>query len=97
MYKFPPASVPIKFSPSYSIDKTIYGSSAEELFQSTDGGNTWKTITIPIRYEDSRNNIVERLIQLFNDLVGGVVITVVAVVIGLSAYYLLKKKLKHVK
>jgi len=97
MYKFPPASVPIKFSPSYSIDKTIYGSSAEELFQSTDGGNTWKIITIPIRYEDSKNNIGERLIQLFNDLVGSVVITVVAVVIGLGAYCLLKKKLKHVK
>jgi hypothetical protein len=35
--------------------------------------------------------------QLFNDLVGGVVITAVAMVIGLGAYYLLKKKLKHVK
>ena len=96
MDKFPPASVPIKFSPSYAIDNTIYGSSAEELFQSTDGGNTWKIITIPIRYEDSRKNVVG-LIQLFSDLVGGVVITAAATISGLGAYYLLKRKLKHVK
>lgn len=74
MDKFPPASVPIKFSPSYAIDNTIYGSAAEELFQSTDGSNTWKIITMPIRYEESRKNVVG-LIQLFSDLVGGVVIT----------------------
>ncbi len=37
----------IKFSPSYSIDQTIYRSSGTELFKSTDGGNNWETITIP--------------------------------------------------
>lgn len=46
---FPQVSVPIQFSPSYAFDNTIYGTSAEELFQSTDGGNTWRIITIPIR------------------------------------------------
>ncbi|MBW4638368.1 MAG: hypothetical protein KME05_09040 [Gloeocapsa sp. UFS-A4-WI-NPMV-4B04] len=96
MDKFPPASAPIKFSPSYAIDNTIYGSFAEELFQSTDGGNTWKIITMPIRYEDSRKNVVG-LIQLLSDLVGGVVITAAAAISGLGAYYLLKIKLKHLK
>lgn len=47
--QFPQVSIPIQFSPSYAFDNTIYGTSAEELFQSTDGGNTWKIINIPIR------------------------------------------------
>ena len=38
---------PIKFSPSYSIDRTIYRSSGTELLKSTDGGNSWETLTIP--------------------------------------------------
>ncbi|MDJ0633128.1 MAG: hypothetical protein QNJ34_08050 [Xenococcaceae cyanobacterium MO_188.B29] len=38
---------PIKFSPSYSLDRTIYASSGTELSKSTDGGNSWQTITIP--------------------------------------------------
>ena len=41
----------LEFSPAYSIDNTIYGA-GEELFQSTDGGNTWKFIPRPIRYEN---------------------------------------------
>ena len=40
-------SVPIKFSPSYSVDQTIYGFSETELFKSTDGGNNWENIEIP--------------------------------------------------
>lgn len=47
--EFPPVSTPIQFSPSYAFDNTIYGTSAEELFQSTDGGNTWRIVNIPIR------------------------------------------------
>lgn len=42
----------IKFSPAYSIDNTIYVA-GYELFQSTDGGNTWKLIKRPIRYENT--------------------------------------------
>ena len=40
-------SMPIKFSPSYSSDQTIYGFSGIELFKSTDGGNSWANLTIP--------------------------------------------------
>ncbi|MEA5510295.1 YCF48-related protein [Crocosphaera sp. UHCC 0190] len=45
----PSASVPIQFSPTYGVDKTIYGfgSAEAEIYQSTDGGNTWNTISIP--------------------------------------------------
>ena len=37
----------IKFSPTYKSDRTIYGSSGAELYKSTDGGDTWQTMTIP--------------------------------------------------
>ena len=46
MYGFWPPTVPIKFSPSYSLDQTIYGVSETNLFKSTDGGNTWQNIPI---------------------------------------------------
>ena len=48
---------PIKFSPSYSSDRTIYASSGTELFKSTDDGNAWETITIPL----SNYNYLTRL------------------------------------
>ena len=35
---------PIKFSPSYSVDQTIFSSSGAELYKSTDGGDTWQTV-----------------------------------------------------
>ncbi len=44
---FNSTSLPIKFSPSYAIDKTIYGFSATELFKSTDGGETWENLQLP--------------------------------------------------
>jgi len=47
----------IEFSPLYSSDNTIYAASNEEIFQSTDGGNTWKLISRPVRYEDMREVI----------------------------------------
>lgn len=95
MELFPPASVPIKFSPSYSIDNTIYGSSAEEIFQSTDGGNTWKTITTSSRYQDRRGSVLERLLQPSRELVVGVMIATVAALIGMSTYYFFKRRLKR--
>lgn len=38
---------PINFSPSYSVDQTIFSSSGAELYKSTDGGDTWQTIVFP--------------------------------------------------
>ena len=45
----------IEFSPAYSIDNTIYGA-GEELFRSTDSGNTWTIISRPIRYENKQHS-----------------------------------------
>ena len=37
----------IQFSPAYSVDQTIFGSSGAELYKSTDGGDTWQTLAGP--------------------------------------------------
>ncbi|MDJ0571522.1 MAG: YCF48-related protein [Pleurocapsa sp. MO_192.B19] len=53
MYGFWPPTMAIKFSPSYSLDRTIYGVSETKLFKSTDGGNTWANVSIPTPQQTS--------------------------------------------
>ncbi len=47
----------LQFSPLYPADNTIYGASHEELFRSTDSGNSWEIVKRPVRYEDMRDVI----------------------------------------
>lgn len=42
----------IAFSPSYTSDRVVYAASLEEVFRSTDGGQTWQILSRPVRYED---------------------------------------------
>jgi photosystem II stability/assembly factor-like uncharacterized protein len=52
MFGFAGFGIPLWFSPTYAVDNTIYGTSSEELFISTDRGITWTMIKRPVRYED---------------------------------------------
>ena len=54
-------SIPIKFSPSYSVDKTIYAFSGTELFKSRDNGSTWESIFRP---NFSNKNLLTSLYHL---------------------------------
>lgn len=56
--RFPERPNPIKYSPFYATDRTIYAISGEELFVSEDGGDHWKIIERPVRYEDIRNDAI---------------------------------------
>jgi photosystem II stability/assembly factor-like uncharacterized protein len=38
---------PIQFSPAYAADQTIFSSSGAELYQSTNGGDTWQPLVVP--------------------------------------------------
>ncbi len=58
MYGFWPPTTLIKFSPSYSVDQTIYGVSETNLFKSTDGGNTWANMPIPTLQGISLMNVL---------------------------------------
>jgi photosystem II stability/assembly factor-like uncharacterized protein len=46
----PYAGTPIHFSPNYGEDNTIFGigSAKTAVYRSTDGGNTWETLTVPV-------------------------------------------------
>ncbi|MGQ0594346.1 MAG: WD40/YVTN/BNR-like repeat-containing protein [Gammaproteobacteria bacterium] len=44
---FPLGSISIKFSPRYSEDRTVYGTSGERLFRSTNNGLTWSIVGLP--------------------------------------------------
>ena len=59
----PSASMPIKFSPNYAQDRTIYGYGAAEaqIFKSIDGGQTWRVISI----SNSRYTFLDAFIDKF--------------------------------
>jgi photosystem II stability/assembly factor-like uncharacterized protein len=56
--EFPERSVPIKYSPSYKFDRTIFGISGEMMSVSEDGGETWSVIKRPLRYENIRADVI---------------------------------------
>ena len=85
------SSAPIHFSPAYANDNTIYGfgSARAEIFKSTDGGNTWKIITVP-RTQDRMESFMNVL------RLGNLVITIhpilrvlVALIVALPTYLFL--------
>jgi photosystem II stability/assembly factor-like uncharacterized protein len=46
-------SEPIVFSPDYADDHTVYGMADTTLFKSTDGGETWKRVPLPVTTHDT--------------------------------------------
>ena len=48
-----PTSPPIVFSPGFATDQTVYGIADENLFRSTDGGETWEPIEFPVKRHDT--------------------------------------------
>lgn len=48
----------LRFSPTDSFNNSIYAASREELFHSKDGGNTWKVIKRPVRYENRKKDVI---------------------------------------
>jgi photosystem II stability/assembly factor-like uncharacterized protein len=49
----------IEFSPLYAENQMIYGVSDEEVFNTTDGGQSWTLLFRPVRYEDSRRDVIQ--------------------------------------
>ncbi|MEA3478196.1 MAG: hypothetical protein U9R60_08460 [Bacteroidota bacterium] len=47
----------IRFSSLYANDSVLYGISAEHIFRSRDGGDSWNVIPRPVRYEDVQDII----------------------------------------
>ncbi|NEO99048.1 MAG: sialidase [Symploca sp. SIO2E9] len=68
MDNVPSTSMPIQFSPAYTTDNSIYGygSCGAKLFKSTDGGDNWEVIEIPLQ-EDKIEKVMTsaRMANLF--------------------------------
>jgi len=47
-----------RFSPEYARDHTIFAASAEDAYVSHDSGINWMRLERPIRYEDTKDNII---------------------------------------
>jgi photosystem II stability/assembly factor-like uncharacterized protein len=60
MTEFPDRASLIKFSPHYDKDRTLYASSMEQLLKSSDGGESWKVLKRPVRFENWRSEISYR-------------------------------------
>lgn len=50
VWQIPASGLALRFSPNYAQDNTLYsiGSATTAVYKSTDGGNTWETMTVPI-------------------------------------------------
>lgn len=49
----------IFYSPTYAQDSTIFLSTGEEVFRSFDSGESWQPSARPVRYENTRRNVVD--------------------------------------
>ncbi len=48
-----PTTEPIAFSPNFAADQTVFGFSEAQLFRSTDGGESWEPLQVPVTTHDT--------------------------------------------
>ena len=90
----PSSGVPIQFSPTYAIDKTIYafGAAGAAVFKSTDGGDTWTTLSIPLKnptYENNTYDLLTSIDLMFYVYQGRILRIIAALIASLLSYFLL--------
>ncbi|MBD2578287.1 YCF48-related protein [Oscillatoria sp. FACHB-1406] len=86
----PSAPVPIKFSPDYARDRTLYGFGATttKVFKSTDSGATWDIIAVP-KVDNNRYDLMTRL-QLIGMIYKKKILgLLIALALGVGGYLLL--------
>ena len=84
MYGFWPPTTAIKFSPTYSLDRTIYGVSDTNLFKSLDGGEIWRNLPLP----KPPGKSLRQLITYYYHRMTAVSLAkfLIAVILGLCSY-----------
>ncbi|MDJ0633900.1 MAG: hypothetical protein QNJ34_11990 [Xenococcaceae cyanobacterium MO_188.B29] len=93
MNNVPSSGIPVKFSPTYAKDRTIYGFGAAgaAVFKSTDAGNTWETLSIPLKNPTYENNKYDLLtsVQLMLYVHQGRILRMIAALIAALLSYIL--------
>lgn len=88
MYNVPCAGRPIEFSPNYAQDNTIFGfgTAATDIYQSTDGGETWEILATP-NFEPLTEIGTLTYLTIAAEIYRGRILKVLlAVVVGVVAY-----------
>lgn len=94
MNNVPSSGVPIQFSPTYAVDKTIYafGAASAAVFKSTDGGDTWETLSLPLQspvYENNTYDLLTSIDLIFYVYRGRILRIIAALIASLLSYFLL--------
>jgi uncharacterized membrane protein/photosystem II stability/assembly factor-like uncharacterized protein len=91
MANVPSSGLPIQFSPNYALDQTLFGfgDAGSAIYRSTDGGNQWETLPIPVYQDPSSYNLTTRASLWFYIYQGRLVKLVVILAFILVSYAIL--------
>jgi photosystem II stability/assembly factor-like uncharacterized protein len=88
IHSIPSSGIPVRFSPNYAQDKTLFGFGGAQttVFRSTDGGETWTSVTIPPHAEE--NTTRYKIGEFFSGPIGTIWRLVVPILLAILAYFL---------
>ncbi|NEP62876.1 MAG: hypothetical protein F6K31_39170, partial [Symploca sp. SIO2G7] len=88
MYNVPCAGRPIKFSPSYAEDNTIFGfgTATTDIYRSMDGGETWEILATPDIEPPAKVSRTRRFMIAAELYRGRILKLLLAAIVALVAY-----------
>jgi photosystem II stability/assembly factor-like uncharacterized protein len=87
-HSIPSSGIPVRFSPNYAQDKTLFGFGGAQttVFRSTDGGETWTSVTIPRHAEEDTPRY--KIGEFFYGPIGKIWRLVIPILLAIVAYFL---------
>jgi photosystem II stability/assembly factor-like uncharacterized protein len=88
IHSIPSSGISVQFSPNYAQDKTLFGFGGAKttVFRSTDGGETWTSVTIPPHAEE--NTPRYKIGEFFSSPLGTILRVVIPILLAIVAYFL---------
>ncbi len=88
IHSIPSSGISVQFSPNYAQDKTLFGFGGAKttVFRSTDGGETWTSVTIPPHAEE--NTTRYKIGEFFSGPLGTILRVVIPILLAIAAYFL---------
>jgi photosystem II stability/assembly factor-like uncharacterized protein len=88
IHSIPSSGISVQFSPNYAQDKTLFGFGGAKttVFRSTDGGETWTSVTIPPHAEEDTPRY--KIGEFFSGPLGTILRLVIPILLAIAAYFL---------
>jgi photosystem II stability/assembly factor-like uncharacterized protein len=88
IHSIPSSGISVQFSPNYAQDKTLFGFGGAKttVFRSTDGGETWTSVTIPPHAEENTPRC--KIGEFFFSPLGTILRLVIPILLAIVAYFL---------